>query len=75
MSKCTRCGKERIVASTYKEKVGNSTITYTINVCPDSECQKIVDDILKTEELKRIAMHEESQRRALQRTAAKASAS
>ena len=44
---CYRCGKERIKAKTWNEKVtnfmGTSVITYTQTVCPDPECQKIVE--------------------------------
>lgn len=40
---CIRCGKERIDGKVWKEKNGNSLITYTLTFCPDSDCQKIVD--------------------------------
>jgi hypothetical protein len=65
MNPCTRCGKETIVKSTYKEKVGTSTVTYTLRVCPDPECQKIVEKNLKIEEEKRRIIREEQERRAL----------
>ena len=64
MSKCTRCGKERIFKSSVVEKVGNSTITHTITVCPDPECQKMVEKSLVTEEKKRKIMYEEQEKRA-----------
>lgn len=45
---CTRCGKERIDGKTWKEEVstffGSSTVTHTETVCPDPECQKIVEE-------------------------------
>lgn len=44
---CIRCGKMRIIANSWSDYVGTSLVTYTINVCPDPECQKIVDDQLK----------------------------
>lgn len=44
---CIRCGKTRIVSKTWNEKVNDSVITYTETVCPDPECQKIVDSDLK----------------------------
>jgi|GEM_PF-601796 len=44
---CTRCGKPRIISKTWKEKVqtynGLTEITCTQSVCPDKNCQKIVD--------------------------------
>ncbi len=40
---CIRCGKQRIDGKSWKEKLGTSVITHTQTVCPDSECQKIVD--------------------------------
>ena len=64
MSKCTKCGKERIFKSSVVEKVGNSTITHTITVCPDPECQKIVEKGLVIEEKKRKTMYEEQEKRA-----------
>jgi hypothetical protein len=43
---CIRCGKERIVAKERTEKIGagSGTITYIQTICPDKECQKIVDE-------------------------------
>lgn len=40
---CVRCGRQRIDGRTWKEKVGISVVTYTMTICPDSACQKIVD--------------------------------
>ena len=42
---CIRCGKVRIFSRRWKEKVdGKGTmITHEESVCPDPECQKIVD--------------------------------
>ncbi|RJR23770.1 hypothetical protein C4578_03685 [Candidatus Microgenomates bacterium] len=40
---CIRCGKPRIVSRTWREQSGNATLTCTEYVCPDPECQKIVD--------------------------------
>lgn len=40
---CVKCGKERVDSKSWKGKVGVSVITYTLTVCPDAECQKIVD--------------------------------
>lgn len=46
-STCIRCGKQRIYAKSWDEYVGTSLITVTLNVCPDPECQKIVDEQLQ----------------------------
>lgn len=44
---CIRCGKERIFSKKWKEYIGKSLVTYTANICPDPECQKIVETGLK----------------------------
>lgn len=55
---CTRCGKERILKKKWKE----TTLTFsgkkivvnrTMNVCPDKECQKVVDKELNAQKAKR----------------------
>ena len=45
-SVCIRCGQTRIFFKTWKDKSEGkgSMITYTLSVCPDAECQKIVDE-------------------------------
>jgi len=40
---CIRCGKPRIDGKSWKSNLGNSVITHTLTICPDSACQKIVD--------------------------------
>lgn len=61
LNPCTRCGKERIEGKKWKEEIstffGTSTIIHTETVCPDPECQKIVEEKLealkqKSDELK-----------------------
>jgi len=64
-SVCIRCGKDRIVSDSYQEKVETSIVTYTIAVCSDPECQKIVDGILKEEERKRGLIKNEQEARLL----------
>lgn len=71
MNICIRCGKQRIVTSTYDEVVSKSTVTYTVMACPDPECQKIVDRNLKNEELKRNMFKDEHTKKELQRQALK----
>lgn len=41
---CIRCGKARILAKKWKEKSERGqTVFFEQSVCPDAECQKIVD--------------------------------
>lgn len=40
---CIRCGKERVDGKTWEGKAGASVIIYTLTICPDPACQKIVD--------------------------------
>ena len=40
---CTNCGRQRIDGKSWKEKIGIQVITYTSTICPDADCQKIVD--------------------------------
>lgn len=64
MSKCIRCGKERIIKSSIVESLEKTTVTYTVTVCPDPECQKLVEKGLVAEENKRKVMHAEQKKRA-----------
>ena len=41
---CVRCGQERITGKTWKNKAGFSIITCIQTICPDKECQKVVDE-------------------------------
>lgn len=44
-SSCIRCGKERILKRKWKEILEKGTpIVHFEMVCPDRQCQKIVDD-------------------------------
>lgn len=67
MNICTRCGKLRVAVKTYKEKVGNSMVIYTINECPDPLCQKIVNGQLRDDEKRRILVRDEQEKRELLR--------
>ncbi len=60
-SVCTRCGKPRIVKETYEEKIETSTVVYTIKICSDEECQKIVDGQLKKEKAQRQVIKKEQE--------------
>lgn len=55
---CIRCGKVRIVGKTWQEQSGTATLTCTEYVCPDTECQKIVEKQLA----KRVADKEASEK-------------
>lgn len=57
---CIRCGKSRIIAKSWTEKISNSVITYTQTVCPDEECQKIVDSDLQKKKDKITAIQNKS---------------
>ncbi len=74
MNICIRCGKERIVASTYEEVVSKSTVTYSVMICPDPDCQKLVDVTLKNDATKREMIRDEHAKRDLRRQAAKKAA-
>ncbi len=59
---CTRCGKPRIVAKTWKEEIktfaGVSEVIHVDTICPDPECQKIVDAELAVKRAKQQAIME-----------------
>lgn len=73
MSKCTRCGKERVFKSSYTEKLEKTTIVRTVTICPDPECQKLVEVALAFEETKRKIMQNEQEKRAQELAAKKKS--
>lgn len=60
---CIRCGKPRVIAKTWKERVGTSTLICSSFICPDSDCQKIVEKQLA----KRKEDKETSERERLER--------
>lgn len=60
---CPLCGKQRIVVKTYKEKIGNSVITYTEKTCSDPVCQKKLDGQLAQEQKKRNLITKEQEKR------------
>lgn len=53
---CIRCGKERIDGKTWKGKVGVSPVTYTMTICPDKACQKVVDQGIADRKAKNAAI-------------------
>lgn len=64
---CIRCGTERIVLKTWKEKVGISYVTNIETICPNSECQKEVDSDNKKQRDKQIAMRLKREQRMTER--------
>ena len=49
---CINCGKPRVDGKTWKEKSGASVVTYTTTICPDSDCQQLVDKAIEDRKLK-----------------------
>lgn len=66
---CIRCGKVRINGKVWTEKTAGSLITYTQTICPDRECQKMVEDDLAKKQDKMRAIQEKSleRRKAIKR--------
>jgi hypothetical protein len=64
---CSRCGKQRIVARTYKETVGISIVTYTEMSCPDPLCQGLVEKNLLVEANKRKVLKDDKEKRDAER--------
>lgn len=62
---CIRCGKQRIVAKTWKEPTKGGVITHTTTACPVAACQKIVDQQFAAQKEKREAIEKEKQKRIL----------
>jgi len=72
---CTRCGKERIEGKKYSEEIatffGTSTIIHVDTVCPDPECQKIVEEKLDAQKAKSDELKAEKQKKLDVATAAR----
>ncbi len=64
---CIRCGTERIIKKSWKEKVDNSIIINTLNICPNKDCQKKVDFDIKRQKDKNTAMRVRNEQRILDR--------
>ena len=55
---CTRCGKQRIFKDSWQEKLvtgqGQSLVTYSQFVCPDPDCQKLMElDLAEKQQISR----------------------
>lgn len=67
---CTRCGKQRVVSRTWKEVIEtvSGVVITQINqdtICPDRECQKIVNKELKVQKDKRDKARSDKEKRVL----------
>lgn len=64
-TKCIRCGKNRILLKTWTEKTnGKGPISkYELYVCPDKECQKVVDE--KFDEMRRRRVELEDRKKSI----------
>lgn len=60
---CIRCGKMRVLAKKWTEKINGSLTTYTLSVCPDANCQKIVEEQIESKNEKLRLVHEQSLKR------------
>lgn len=72
---CVRCGKQRVDGKTWKGNMGVSVITYIQTVCPDPECQKIVDETTAQRRAKNELLLKEKAKAKLAREKLHASAS
>jgi len=52
LNPCVQCGKERIDGKSWKEKNGSSVIEHTSTICPDSDCQKLVEKAIEDRKMK-----------------------
>lgn len=67
---CIRCGKTRILGKSWTEKTNGAKINYTQTVCPDPECQKLVEEELtkRREKVKDIQQKSLERRKMIKRT-------
>ena len=64
---CIRCGTQRVVKRSWKEKIDNSIIINTQTICPNKDCQKKVDFDIKKQKDKNTAMRVRNEQRILDR--------
>jgi len=53
---CTRCGKERIAGKETKIIINTVSTIRLVYICPDKECQKIVDAQIADKIAKKLAL-------------------
>jgi hypothetical protein len=68
-SPCSRCGTERIVLKTWKEKLDANEVTCTQKICPNPECQKMVDREINSQKEKKDALAQKKAERLMARRA------
>lgn len=70
---CIRCGKVRIFSRKWKDKENGkgAVVTHEETICPDLECQKIVDEKFQEMKDRRTQMEERKKTVILERSAAK----
>lgn len=59
---CVECGKQRVDGKSWTGKMGTSLVTYTLTICPDPLCQKIVDKAIADRQAKTMHLAEEKAR-------------
>lgn len=62
---CIRCGSKRVSGKSWKEKTPAGIVTHIPNICPNPDCQKVVDSQLAGIKNKRIALEEEKAQRSI----------
>ena len=71
---CIRCGKPRIEGKSWESSLGNSVITHTQTICPDPECQKIVEQGIADKKAKNEQLTKDRAKSKLEREALMAEA-
>lgn len=52
---CSRCNKVRVASKTWEEKINGSSVFFTLALCPDASCQKIVDQENEKQEQRKVS--------------------
>lgn len=65
---CINCGKERVDGKTWEEKLGATVVIRTQTICPDSECQKVVDEGIARQKAKNASLLKAKEKAKLART-------
>lgn len=65
---CFQCGKQRIISKTWTETITTFSgklqkVTYTDAICPDAECQSLLDIELRKQKEKREKIAEQRKQR------------
>ncbi len=70
---CVRCGTQRIILKTWEEHVnthfGNSIVVHAETICPNKECQKLVDKEIAVQKDKRDKIKKDKEQRGIQNKA------